>query len=141
MPNSFDYAMIRIVPCVEREEFFNAGVIVFCAERAFLGVRSYLDAGKLRAFKPMLATEELQQRLEAIARICAGDPEAGAIAKLSQRARFHWLVSPRSTVLQVSPVHTGICEVPEPVLERLFREQVLPSDASESSIDTRGGDG
>jgi hypothetical protein len=68
----------------------------------------------------------VQHRLDAIVKICAGDPTAGPIARISQRARFHWLVSPRSTLLQVSPVHSGLCDNPQPVLERLFREQVLP---------------
>jgi hypothetical protein len=125
MPSSFDYAVIRIVPCVEREEFFNAGVVLFCPEQRFLGSRVYLNADKLKAFAPELPAAEVQQRLEAIEKICAGDKDGGPIAHLPQRARFHWLVAPRSTLVQVSPAHTGVCEMPEPVLERIFREQVL----------------
>jgi hypothetical protein len=124
-PNSFDYAVIRVVPFTEREEFFNAGVILFCPQQRFLGARIHLDPGKLYALAPGFEAEEVQQRLHAIARICAGDPSAGPIARFSQRARFHWLVAPRSTLIQVSPVHSGICDDPEPVLDRLFREQVL----------------
>lgn len=124
MPNSFDYAVIRIVPSVEREEFFNAGVILFCPEQKFLSARIELDAEKLRAFAPELDACEVRQRLEAIEKICAGDESAGTIARLAQRARFHWLISPRSTLVQISPAHSGICDQPQPVLDRLFREQV-----------------
>ncbi|HEY1948514.1 MAG TPA: DUF3037 domain-containing protein [Bryobacteraceae bacterium] len=127
MPNSYDYAVIRIVPLVEREEFFNAGVILFCAERKFLDARIHLDHKKLEALAPGLPADELRQRLDAVLKVCAGDHTAGPIARLSQRARFHWLVSPRSTLVQVSAVHAGICEEPGPVLNRLFREQVLDS--------------
>ena len=123
--NSFDYAVIRIVPFTEREEFFNAGVIVFCPQRKFLEARTYLDRRKLLALAPQLEAGEVERRLESVVKICAGDQAAGPIARLSQRARFHWLVAPRSTLIQVSPVHSGICDEPEPVLERLFREQVL----------------
>jgi hypothetical protein len=125
--NSFDYAVVRVVPLVEREEFFNAGVILFCPQQKFLDARVHLDGRKLEALAPSVPPEEVQQRLDAIVKICAGDPTAGPIARISQRARFHWLVSPRSTLLQVSPVHSGLCDNPQPVLERLFREQVLCS--------------
>lgn len=124
MPSSFDYAVIRIVPSVEREEFFNAGVILFCPEQKFLGARTSLNCEKLKAFAPELSPSEIQHRLDAIQRICEGDPSAGEIARLSQRARFHWLVAPRSTIVQISPAHSGVCEQPQPLLDRLFREQV-----------------
>jgi hypothetical protein len=130
MLNSFDYAIIRIVPFVEREEFFNAGVILFCAQRKFLEARVHLDVTKIHAFALESRAEEALQRLDAIVKICAGDPHAGPIAGLSQSARFHWLVSPRSTLIQVSRVHSGICDEPEPVLNRLFREHVLPASNS-----------
>jgi len=124
-PNSFDYAVIRVVPFTEREEFFNAGVILFCPQQRFLAARIHLDRAKLHALAPGFEAEEVQQRLDAIVKICAGDQLAGPIARFSQRARFHWLVAPRSTLIQVSPVHSGICDEPEPVLDRLFRKQVL----------------
>jgi len=126
MPSSFDYAVLRIVPAVEREEFFNAGVILFCPEQRFLDARVSLDREKLAAFAPALAVDEVQRRLEAIEKICAGDPGAGPMAQLSQRARFHWLIAPRSTLVQVSPAHSGICEDPQSTLDRLFNEQVSP---------------
>ena len=130
MLNSYDYAVIRIVPFVEREEFFNAGVILFCPQRKYLEARIHLDVTKAQAFALASRADEAQQRLDAIVKICAGDPNAGPIACMSQSARFHWLVSPRSTLIQISRVHSGICDEPEPVLERLFREQVLPVDKS-----------
>jgi hypothetical protein len=118
--SSFDYAVIRVVPRVEREEFVNAGVIVFCLERNFLAARVHVDDERLKALWPEIDVDLVQRHLEAFPRISAGDPSAGPIARLSLRERFHWLVSPRSTIIQVSPVHTGICESPEQALDRLF---------------------
>jgi hypothetical protein len=125
---SFDYAVIRLVPLTEREEFFNAGVILFCPQQKFLAARTHLDCRKLEALAPQLDASDVERRLDSVGKLCAGDPEAGPIAHLSQRARFHWLVAPRSTLVQPSAVHSGICEEPAAVLERLFREQVLGSD-------------
>lgn len=122
--SSFDYAILRIVPRVEREERINAGVILFCLERDFLQARVELDEARLRALWPETDVELIRQHLEAIPRICAGSPEGGPIAKLSQRERFHWLVSPRSTMIQVSPVHSGLSEQPERTLDELFRRMV-----------------
>ncbi|MEO6816588.1 MAG: DUF3037 domain-containing protein [Edaphobacter sp.] len=110
MPSSFDYAVVRVVPRVERGEFINAGVILFCLEHRFLESRVQVDEERLRALWPEIDIELVRKHLEAIPRICVGDPSAGPIARLSQRERFHWLVSPRSTIIQVSPVHTGLCE-------------------------------
>lgn len=118
--SSFDYAVIRVVPRVEREEFVNAGVIVFCLERNFLAAKVHVDDERLKALWPEIDVDLVQRHLEAFPRISAGDPSAGPIARLSLRERFHWLVSPRSTIIQVSPVHTGICESPEQALDRLF---------------------
>jgi hypothetical protein len=133
MPNAFDYAVIRIVPSVEREEFFNAGVVLFCPEQKFLGARVHLNAEKLRAFAPELVGSEIAQRLEAIKKISAGDQSGGPIALLSQRARFHWLTAPRSTIVQVSPTHSGMCEEPRRALERIFLEQVMGMAARPTS--------
>lgn len=121
MLNSFDFATIRVVPRVEREEFVNAGVIVFCLECNFLKARVELDERRLRVLWPDLDVDTVREHLGAIPLVCAGDA-AGPIGKLSIRERFHWLVSPRSTVIQVSAVHTGICDEPSGVLEELFRK-------------------
>lgn len=125
MQSSYDYAVVRVVPFPQREEFFNAGVILFCAQQKYLDARVSLDVSKLAVLAPESDAAELQQRLGAISKVCAGDPDAGPIAQLSQRARFHWLVAPRSTVIQVSPVHSGICDDPAEALENLYGEQVL----------------
>jgi hypothetical protein len=117
--SSFDYAVIRLVPRVERGEFINAGVVLWCSERQFLGARVKLDEARLLALWPSADVEMLRDHLEAVPRICAGELAAGPIAQLSKRERFHWLVSPRSTVVQPSPVHSGLCDDPEPVLNRL----------------------
>ena len=106
---SFDYATLRVVPRVEREEFVNAGVILFCLERRYLKCRIALDEERALALVPSLDTAIIRQHLRVIELICNGDPDGGPIAKLSQRERFHWLTAPRSTVLQTSPVRTGVC--------------------------------
>ena len=122
--SSFDYAVIRVVPRVEREEFVNAGVILFCLEKDFLKARVEIDEPRLRALWPEIDVELVRQHLEAIPKICAGAPDAGPIGRLSLRERFHWLVAPRSTIIQVSPVHTGLCDHPERALEDLFHKAV-----------------
>ena len=121
---SFDYAVIRVVPRVDRGELINAGVILFCLQKDFLAARVQVDEARLRALWPEADVDLIRQHLEAIPRICAGDPDAGPIARLSIRERFHWLVSPRSTMIQVSPVHSGLCEHPEQALDDLFGRMV-----------------
>lgn len=122
MLTSFDYATIRVVPRVERQEFINAGVVVFCLEKRYLAARVHLDEARLRALWPATDLELVRQHLEAIPRICSGDQSAGPITRLSQRERFHWLVSPRSTIIQSSPVHSGLCEGTDELLDRLARQ-------------------
>jgi hypothetical protein len=121
-PASFDYALLRVVPRVEREEFINAGVLVFCLEKDYLAVRILLDRERLKALWPELDMELVANHLEAVERICQGDPAAGPIAQLSRRERFHWLVAPRSTIIQPSPVHTGVCDSTNGVLDRLEKQ-------------------
>jgi hypothetical protein len=113
------------VPRVEREEFVNAGVILFCLERKFLGARVHVDESRLRALWPDVDVALVQTRLDAVVKVCTGAKDGGPVARLSQRQRFHWLVAPRSTILQVSAVHTGMSETPEACLEELFRQLVL----------------
>ena len=123
--SSFDYAILRVVPRVEREECINAGVLLFCLERDFLQARVEVNESRLRALWPGTDLELVRAHLEAIPRICAGSPDGGPIARLSLRERFHWLVAPRSTIIQVSPVHVGLCDSPERALDELFRQMVL----------------
>jgi hypothetical protein len=124
-PISFDYAVIRVVPRVEREEFINAGIVVFCLQQRFLEARIHLDDQRLLALWPEIDLNLVRNHLEAFPRICAADPTAGPISQLSQRERFHWLVSPRSTIIQVSPVHTGLCDAPESLIDNLARRYLL----------------
>ncbi len=124
---SFDYAIVRVVPNVEREEFINVGVIVFCHERELLAARIELDEERLLALWPDVDLPLVRRHLEAIPRICAGGPEAGPIGQLPLRERWHWLVAPRSTILQFSAPHTGLCEAPEEWLERLLDRVVRPA--------------
>jgi hypothetical protein len=122
---SFDYALLRVVPRVERQEFINAGIVVYCPEKRYLAARIRLDIARLMALWPEADAALVQQHLDAVERICAGDESAGPIARLSQRERFHWLTSPRSTIVQPSPVHTGICDATEGVLDRLEKQFLL----------------
>ncbi len=122
---SFDYALLRIVPRVERQEFINAGAIVYCPERQFFGCTIHLDRNRLKTLWPDVDVELVQHHLEAIQRVCDGDPEAGPIARLSQRERFHWLTAPRSTIVQPSAVHTGVCGSTDGLLDRLAKQFLL----------------
>jgi hypothetical protein len=124
---AYDYAIIRVVPRVEREEFINVGVIVSCRAKSFLEARIELDESRLLALDPRLDVDPIRAHLATIPMICAGGEQAGPIGRLSQRERFHWLVAPRSTILQTSPVHTGYCADPSDVLEHLLETMVRPS--------------
>ncbi len=130
---SFDYAVVRVVPRVEREEFVNAGVILFCRERDYLGAYVELDRERVRALWPDADLPLIDEHLQAIPRICAGGEGSGPIGRLSRPERFHWLVAPRSTVIQLSPVHVGLCEDPERALDELVERMIRAPPA--------GGDG
>lgn len=121
----FEYAIIRVVPCVERQEFLNVGVIVYCRAQGFLRTRFALNEARLRAFSANLNLDELTGRLQAFERICAGKAEGGPIGKLSIAERFRWLTSTRSTVVQTSPVHPGLCTTAAETLDKLFEQLVL----------------
>ena len=123
---SFDYAVIRVVPRVEREEFVNAGVILFCLERDFLAARVELDRQRVRALFPGTDLQLVEEHLAALARVAEGGAGSGPIGRLSLRERFHWLVAPRSTVIQVGPVHSGVCDDPDRAIEKLLDRMVRP---------------
>jgi len=140
-PPSFDYAVVRVVPRVEREEFLNAGVILFCLEREVLTARVALDRARLAALSPGTDPDLVEEHLAAIPRICAGGPDAGPIGRLSARERWHWLVAPRSTIVQVSPVHTGLGDDPLRALDRLFERMVRVTPAAPSTGPAGSGKG
>ena len=123
-PLAFDYTIIQVVPRVDRDERINAGVILFCPAAAFLGCRIGLDERRLRALAPDADVAAVNAQLEAVRAVCAGDPGAGPIARLSPSERFHWLSTPRSTVVQPSAPHAGLCDDPTAALERLFAASV-----------------
>jgi Protein of unknown function (DUF3037) len=123
--NSYDYAIIRVVPCVERGEYINAGVILFCRTRRYLGSLISLDTQRLTLLYPAIDLDMVQKHLDSIPLVCKGAAEAGVIGQLSQSERFHWLVSPRSTIIQTSPVHSGLCADPADTLEHLLKTMVL----------------
>lgn len=122
--DSYDYAVVRVVPRVEREEFINAGVILSCESRRLLLARIELDTARLQALDPRVDLEAVQRHLAAIPRICAGGPTAGPIGQLPLRARFHWLTAKRSSIIQTSPVHMGRCTDLETTLEHLLTRMV-----------------
>jgi hypothetical protein len=122
--SSFDYAIIRVVPRVERQEFMNVGVVLLCRERRFLSARVELDEQRLAAFAPWLDIADVKTHLDALQQIAKGGKDGGPIGELSQAERFHWLVAPRSTIIQPSPVHSGLCDSPQDVLEHLLNTMV-----------------
>jgi len=124
-PNAFQYAIVRVLPRVERGECLNVGVILLCRPRRYLDARIALDERRLAAFAPDLDPASIRPHLDAIERIAAGDPAAGPIARLGQAERFHWLVAPASTVIQTSDVHSGLCDDPAVELDHLVATLVL----------------
>jgi Protein of unknown function (DUF3037) len=124
MSAPFQYAIVRVVPRVERGECVNVGVVFFCRPRRYLAAPMALDEARLAAFAPDLDLEEVRAHLDAMTRIAAGEEGSGPVARLEQSERFHWLVAPSSTVIQTSPVHTGLCEDPEETLTRLLEKLV-----------------
>jgi hypothetical protein len=123
---TYDYAVIRVVPRVEREEFINVGVILSCQARQYLAARTELDEHRLHSLAPRLDCDLLNAHLASFTRICVGGADAGPIGQLPQRARFHWLTARRSSMLQTSPVHSGLCRDPESALWQLLQRMVLP---------------
>lgn len=128
MPCRYDYAVIRVVPRVDREEFVNVGIILSCEAQQFLSARIELDQTLLAAFAPSLDLDMLARHTDAIPRICASSADDGPIARLPLRARFHWLTATRSSIVQTSPVHSGICADLDAVLERLLQRMVRRGD-------------
>jgi len=127
--SAFEYAVVRVVPRVEREEFLNAGVVLCCLARRFLAARVVLDRARLRALAPWLGAaeiDEIERHLGLIPLVCAGDRATGEIGAMPPARRFDWIVAPRSTIVQTSPVHAGLCHDPAAELERLFALAVLP---------------
>ena len=121
----YEYAVLRIVPRVEREEFLNVGVVLYCSKGRFLKVKYLLDANKLMAFAPQLDLAEIASYLNAFDQICQAKRDSGTIGKLPVAERFRWLTATRSTVVQSSKVHPGLCVDPNVMLERIYSQMVL----------------
>ena len=121
---AFDYLIVQVVPRVDRDERLNVGVILFCPAAAYLGCRIALDERRLRALAPEVDVAALAGQLEAVRAVAAGDVTAGPIARLPPSERFHWLSAPRSTIVQPSPPHAGLCDDPTAALEHLFKTAV-----------------
>ena len=126
----FSYAILRVVPRVERGERFNAGVVLFCRQRDFLGIRISLDERRLSALAPDLSAAEVRSHLDALVRVAEGDRDAGPIAAMPASERFGWLVAPSSTIVQPSKVHTGLSDDPGATLDALYTELVAPATNS-----------
>ncbi len=116
----FEYALLRVVPRVERGECFNAGVVVYCRARSFVAARTHLDEGKLKALDPQADVTGVRAALHAVEGVCRGGDDAGQAARDDAGRRFRWLIAPRSTVVQPGPVHTGLTADPEAEVERLL---------------------
>ncbi len=125
--NLFEYAVIRVVPRVEREEFLNVGVVLYCRDQQFLQSKCELDEGRLAAFSKSTDAAEVRESLRAFGEISAGSSNSGPIGRLDSASRFRWLTATRSTVVQTSKVHPGFCEDASSTLDRLFEELVLIS--------------
>jgi hypothetical protein len=128
--HSFNYAVVRVVPQAEREEFMNVGVILLCRAADFLSAAFEVDERRLASFAPNLDVDELRAHLEAIRLICEGGERGGVIGRLPPRARFDWLVAPRSTIVRTSAVHTGLCLDPRRALTDLLRKMVSAPSAN-----------
>ena len=122
--HTYDYAVVRVVPRVERGEFINAGIILSCDVERYLRARIDLDEAALRALDDTVDLTAVRTALAAIPTICSGGEGAGPIGRLSNRERFHWLVAPRSTIVQTSPVHTGRCADLDAAVEHLLGHMV-----------------
>jgi hypothetical protein len=129
----FAYAIVRVVPRVERGESINAGIVLLCRPKRYLGARVALDEARLRALDPACDPAEVRAHLVAIERIAAGDPAGGPIAALSQPERYHWLVAPSSTIIQPSEAHTGMTADPAATLDHLFATLVLAPVSAEET--------
>ena len=116
----FSYAVLRVVPDIEREEFVNAGLVLFCRSRRYLRARTSLDVERLRALRPNADPAALLAQLALVERIAAGRVESGPLAEMSQSERFHWLTTPRSTVVQPGPIHGGMAEDPDDTFDHLY---------------------
>lgn len=129
-PASFSYAVIRVVPRVDREEFINAGVVLHCPAKGYLDAQVALDPARLLHLFPGVDLAAVQRHLDLFAPLCAGAATAGPLAKLSLSERFHWVVAPRSTIVQISPVHSGLTDDPAAQLEHLLDVLVRPPGAA-----------
>ncbi|HLH63348.1 MAG TPA: DUF3037 domain-containing protein [Ktedonobacteraceae bacterium] len=137
--SSYDYAIIRVVPHVERGECLNVGIILHSPTRRFLGALIHVDRERLQTFAPQLDLAAVQQQLEHILQVCHGKKQGGPIGQLSPSERFNWLVSPRSTIIQTSPVHAGICSNPEEELQNLMKKLVLlESEQKDTTLSVPG---
>ncbi|EER58404.1 conserved hypothetical protein [Acidovorax delafieldii 2AN] len=125
----YDYAIVRVVPRVEREEFINAGAILSCQRSGFLQAAIALDEARLLALDPQADIDTVRRHLAALVAICAGDEGCGPIARLPYRQRFHWLTAKRSAIIQTSPVHTGRCTDAAAALEHIMDRMVRPLSA------------
>ena len=135
---TYDYSIIRIVPRVERGEQINVGVILSCVDSDFLEARIELDADRLRTLDSSIDLDALRDSLAMIPAVCAGGPAAGPIGALPPRGRFRWLVSPRSTIIQMSPVHTGRTKDPRAALEHLVETMVRRPGQTDDGVDDAG---
>jgi hypothetical protein len=130
--HTYEWALLRVVPRVDRGEMVNAGVVLYCGALGYLAAEVALEPERVLALDPAADVEAISRHLDTVVEICAGTPAAGPLAKLSPRERFGWLVAPRSTVVQPSPVHTGLTDDPAGELQRLMTQMVHPPTAADA---------
>lgn len=128
MPNAYEYSILRVVPRVERCEFVNVGVLVYCQALDYLAAQVTTDLSRALALDNSLEVDTIARQLEGIRALCASDAGSGDNGRRSPGDRFRWLVAPRSTVVQSSPVHTGLTDSPDGALAELFRQMVTPTN-------------
>jgi len=131
--NLFEYAVIRTVPRVEREEFLNVGVVLYCRQEKFLRAMFEINENRIRAFSPDCNMQQMKEYLIAFEQICEGNQDAGPISQLPLAERFRWLTAPRSTILQTSSVHSGLCTDAAAMLLKLYQRLVLINEAETSA--------
>ncbi|MEF3273781.1 MAG: DUF3037 domain-containing protein [Chloroflexus sp.] len=139
MPASaFEYALLRLVPRVERGEQINIGVVLLCRQQRFLGMRAYLDEVRIAALWPDIDLEPVREQLAAFELVCNGGAAAGPIGELPIYERFRWLTATRSTIIQPSAVHCGLCEQAQAMLEHIFQQMVLISGGIATEVGKNG---
>ncbi|WP_341226575.1 DUF3037 domain-containing protein [uncultured Arcticibacterium sp.] len=121
----YEYAVLKLIPCVDRGESINIGVVLYCKSKRFLDFKYHLDTDRLKAFSKNISLRELQEHLQSFEKICKGTPDSGLIGEQEQASRFRWLTARRSTIIQASEVHPGYCHEPSEAIKKIYTKMVM----------------